>query len=350
MRGHIRQRGAGWVVVVDHGRDEAGRRKQKWYSGYKTKKEAEQALTKTLAAKDNGERLPEAPTKLTYGTFLLEKWLPHLENRVQMGSMRESTYAFYADIVNGHIVPNLGSVRLRALDGNEIEALYAELLRTGRKVRPGEPPSGLGMTRVRAIHVAITSSLKWAVRQHLRTTNPASEVSAVPRPSTDQRPCWTPEQTATFLAATQEDRLYPLYLLAATTGMRRGEVVGLHWEQVDLDAGQVTISRTRVSIGGRTVESTPKTAKGLRPIAIAPVVIEALRAWRQRQRKEHMSWGPGWTDTGFVFTWEDGRPYKPQYVLRSFQRAAERVGLPVVAFHGSAMGRPPQAWPPEWRS
>ena len=158
------------------------------------------------------------------------------------------------------------------------------------------------MTRVRAIHVAITSSLKWAVRQHLRTTNPASEVSAVPRPSTDQHPCWTPEQTATFLAATQEDRLYPLYLLAVTTGMRRGEVVGLHWEQVDLDAGQVTVSRTRVSIGGRTVESTPKTAKGLRPIAIAPVVIEALRAWRQHQLKEHMSWGPGWTDTGFVFT------------------------------------------------
>ena len=90
MRGHIRQRGAGWVVVVDHGRDEAGRRKQKWYSGYKTKKEAEQALTKTLAAKDNGERLPEAPTKLTYGTFLLEKWLPHLRKPRPDGQYRGS--------------------------------------------------------------------------------------------------------------------------------------------------------------------------------------------------------------------------------------------------------------------
>jgi integrase len=250
MRGHVRQRGAGWVVVVDHGRDEAGRRKQKWLSGYRSKKEAEQALTKMPAAKDNGERLPEAPTKVTFGTFLLEKWLPHLANRVQVGSLRESTYAFYTDIVIGHIVPGVGHVRLRALDDGQLEAFYAELLRTGRKVRRGEAPAGLGPTRVRAIHATITSSLRWAVRQHLRTTNPASEVSAVPRRSADQRPCWTHEQTATFLAATQEDILYPLYLFAATTGMRRGEVVGLHWEQVDLDAGQVTISRTRVSIGG----------------------------------------------------------------------------------------------------
>ena len=115
-------------------------------------------------------------------------------------------------------------------------------------------------------------------------------------------------------------------------------MVGLHWEQVDLERCKLTISRTRVSIGGRTVESTPKTAKGLRPVAIAPSVVEALRAWRQRQRKERMAWGPRWTDSGFVFTWEDGRPYNPQYVLRSFQRAAGRVGLPVVAFHGLRHG------------
>ena len=102
--------------------------------------------------------------------------------------MRESTYAFYADLVKGQIVPGLGDVRLRALDGSQLEAFYAERLRSGRKVRPGDAPAGLSPTRVRAIHVAITSSLKWAVRQHLRTTNPASEVSAVPRPLADQRP------------------------------------------------------------------------------------------------------------------------------------------------------------------
>jgi integrase len=231
-----------------------------------------------------------------------------------------------------------GHFRLRALDSAALETFYAELLRSGRKVRPGQPPMGLGATRVRAIHITVNASLRWAVRQRLIARNPASEVTALPKPSGEQRPYWTADQAASFLTATQGDRLYPLYLVAVTTGPRRGEVVGLGWEHVDLEAGTLTISRARVSIRGRTVESTPKTAKGHRTIALAPVIVDTLKSWHRRQLKERLAWGPGWTDSGFVFTSEDGRPYQPQYVLRSFQCAARRAGLPVIPFHGLRHG------------
>ncbi len=82
MRGHIRQRGTNWAVIIDHGRDENRKRRPKWHSGYQTRAEAEHALTAFLAAKDNGERVAGAPARLRYGTFLREQWLPYLEDRV----------------------------------------------------------------------------------------------------------------------------------------------------------------------------------------------------------------------------------------------------------------------------
>jgi hypothetical protein len=105
MRGHIRQRGTNRAVIIDHGRDENGKRKQKWHSGYKTKGEAERAPTAFLAARDNGERVSEAPARLRYGTFLRDLWLPYLEDRVTQGTLRPSTAAFYRQLVLAHILP-----------------------------------------------------------------------------------------------------------------------------------------------------------------------------------------------------------------------------------------------------
>ena len=121
-----------------------------------------------------------------------------------------------------------------------LEAFYAELRRSGKKVRPGEPPAGLSQTTVHHVHVAIVASLKYAVRRKLLARNPASDVQDLPGPSKAERPCWSAEEMAAFLSATRGDRLYALYLLAATTGLRRGEVAGLSWDQLDLDAGTLT--------------------------------------------------------------------------------------------------------------
>ena len=293
MRGHIRQRGTNWAVIIDHGRDENGKRRQKWHSGYQTRAEAERALTALLAAKDNGERAAEAPARLRYGTFLREQWLSYLEDRVTQGTMRPSTADSYRQLVTAHVLPGLGGDRLRSIDAEVLEAFYAELRRSGRKVQPGDPPAGLSPTTVHHVHVAIVASLKYAVRRKLLARNPASEVQDLPGPSKAQRRCWTVVEMAAFLSATRADRLYALYLLAATTGLRRGEVAGLSWKQLDLDAGTLTVARARVSIRWHAVESGPKTAKGRRTIAIAAVVVEALLGYRRHQREEHLALGPG---------------------------------------------------------
>ncbi len=338
MRGHIRARGTGYVVVMDDGRNPlTGKRRQRWLSGYKTAKEAERALTAALAAQDKGEPI-DPPTKMAYGTYLLRTWLPHLANRVKLGTMRPSTFDCHCQLIETHVLPAFGSMRLRSLEPAILEPFYAELLRTGRKVRPGEPPAGLSPTMVRSIHVAISASLKYAVRRKLLARNPASDVEELPAVSKAQRPCWTAEQTTDFLETGKGEPLYPLYLLAITTGLRRGELVGLHWSELDLEAAKLTVSRTVASIRGRAVENTPKTAKGRRTIALAPAVVDALRAYRAHQSEWRLAWGPAWVDTGLVFTRENGTGYRPDYILRTFKRTAERAGLPPIAFHALRHG------------
>jgi integrase len=132
---------------------------------------------------------------------------------------------------------------------------------------------------------------------------------------------------------TTEKRRDDLWLLAMTTGLRRGELAGLRWPEVDLGAGKLTVAGARVSVRYQVVASAPKTTKSRRTIALAPVAVEALRAHRRVQLEERMAWGPAWIDTGLVFTREDGTGYHPEYFTWAFQRAAKRAGLPVIAFH-----------------
>ena len=115
---------------------------------------------------------------------------------------------------------------------------------------------------------------------------------------------WTPAQTGAFLDAIEDDRLYPLYALAAFTGLRRAELAGLPWSETDLEAGLITVRETRPDDD----VDDPKSEAGQRPVALSADTVALLRAWRKRQREERLAWGEGWTDCGLVFTREDGSP------------------------------------------
>jgi integrase len=144
---------------------------------------------------------------------------------------------------------------------------------------------------------------------------------------------WSPEQLRVFLDHVRDDRLYAAWLLLATTGMRRGEVAGLRWVDVDLDAGRVSPRRPRVVVNHEVLVSEPKTAKGRRSIALDPATVAALRDHRRWQLEERLAVGPRWEDSGLVFTWPDGRPLHPERFSRWFEQHARAAGLPKIRLH-----------------
>jgi integrase len=131
----------------------------------------------------------------------------------------------------------------------------------------------------------------------------------------------------------RRDPLYAAWLLLATTGMRRGEVAGLGWVDVDLETGRVSPRRPRVVINYEVVVSEPKTAKGRGSLALDPATVAALREHRSQQLQQRLAVGPRWQDSGLVFTWPDGRPIHPERFSRWFEQHAQAAGLPKIRLH-----------------
>ena len=306
--------------MTDIGRDEDGKRRQRWHSGYATRKKAESALAEIVGKLGRGDYV--APTKLTFADYLRDKWLPHLTSQVNAGNLRPTTAGFYRQLVEAHVLPGVGGVRLPSVDAPLLNRFYGELLPSGRKVRSNQDVAGLSPTTVHSIHVTIGKALGDAVRWGLLERNVATLADTPGRAKTE-RSIWSAKQVGTFLETSKTDRLYPLWLLAVTTGLRRGELAGLRWPEVDLDGRMLTVTAARVSVRYRVVDSAPKTAKSRRTIALAPLVVEELKAHRRGQLEERLAWGPAWVNSGFVFTHEDGTCYHPEYFTWAFQRAAE---------------------------
>jgi integrase len=162
--------------------------------------------------------------------------------------------------------------------------------------------------------------------------NVASAVE-LPKGPMPEMQVWSPEQLRCFLDHVQADRLYPAWLLIATTGMRRGELAGLRWADVDLEAGRASPRRPRVVVDNEVVVSEPKTAKGRRSLALDPVTVAALRRHRAQQAEERIAAGPLWRDSGLVFTWPDGSSIHPQRFSSWFEQHARAAGLPRIRLH-----------------
>jgi integrase len=142
-----------------------------------------------------------------------------------------------------------------------------------------------------------------------------------------------PEQLRALLAHVRADSLYAAWMLFATTGMRRGEVAGLRWADVDLDTGRASPRRPRVVVNYDVVVSEPKTAKGRRSLALDPATVAALREHRTRQVEQRLAVGPRWQDSGLVFTWPDGRAIHPQRFSNWFEQHTRAAGLPRIRLH-----------------
>lgn len=335
-RGTVVKRGTKWSVVLDFGRDETGRRIRKWHSGFATEKAAEKARTALLGKLDAGEYV--ASTRITVREFANDRWLPSVATAVATGSLKATTGSSYKMLVERHVLPHLGHVALKDVTPDMLARLYGELFTSGRlQVSKKEgAPTGLSASTVRLIHVCVHRMLSDAVRWGVLARNVADAAARdVPRKqrSSDSMAVWSPEQLRAFLESVAEDRLYCLWHLLCLTGARRGELCGLKWNNVDLDGGRITISESRVVVDFKVMESTPKTERSARAIALDPATVAVLRSHRARQAAERLAWGPEYQDTNLVFVWEDGRPLHPQLVSTTFKRLARAADLPPIKLH-----------------
>jgi integrase len=354
MRGHIRKRGASsYEYIVDVGTAAAQRcevcnrrfwlerrpreacpscggrlheteeRRRAIKAGFASRKEAQAAMAKVMVSVE--EKSYVAPSRLTVREYLTKEWLPAIEPTV-----RPTTYRSYVQHVSFHIVPHIGSHKLEKVTGATLNALYAKLACQGKI----DGKRGLAPRTVHHVHVCLHRAFRDAVRWDRLHRNPvdAADPPRVAGPGSREMKTWSAQQVRAFLEATKDDRLYPLWRLFCLTGMRRGEVLGVKWEDLDLEAGRLAVRRSLIPLGEEVIVSEPKTAKGRRSIALDAETVEVLKAQAARQLAEQQAC-EGWCDTGYLCTKEDGLPYHPEVVSRRFRQAVRRAMLPMIRPH-----------------
>lgn len=314
-----------WSFVVDLV-GPGGNRRQSRKRGFKTKKAASQALAAVVADQTRGTF--HRPSKITVAKFLNEEWLP-----AKAGSLRASTLASYEQAIRNYIVPSIGQTKLTEVDGSMLNALYGQLLTSGRTEKRTRRGSGLSPKTVRNVHGVLTKAFHDGVRWNRILRNPCDSADP-PRGTAPEMKAWTRGDLSVFINSVANHRWSGAWTLLATTGMRRGEILGLRWTDVDLASGTVTIRATRIRYGNTVTSSTPKTAKGNRTITIGEGTVAALKTMRSAQAAERLLIGSGWVDTdGLVVTMADGSAPNPEAFSNLFHRLSKAADLPSIRFH-----------------
>ena len=249
-------------------------------------------------------------------------WLP--TKKLQLAT---TTYAGYERNVHRHVLPVLGRIRLRRLTHTQIEALYDQLL------TPNADRPALAHKTVYEVHLVIRGALDHALRRGLVTKNVAL-VARSPLINATRRPearSWTEEELQRFLRAASGHRFFPLLWLTAMTGMRRNEILGLKWDDIDFKRQRLSINRGLVAVGYELHQTRGKTRNARRPLDLDPTTLSILEASQALQRAEATATGVELD--GWVFTDGDGQPIHPHAIKPAFERIARRAGVPVIRLH-----------------
>jgi len=324
MKGHIQGRGDGrWLLKWDAPRGIDGKRRQRYKTFKGTKREAENALAKCIAETAGG--LAIEPSKATLKECL-NLWLTN----AAQPRVSPKTFERYTEYCEKHLSPNLGAIKLAKLRPIDIQEYEATALKSGRLNGKG----GLSARTVHHLHRVLFQALKQAVRWQMIIRNPCEAVDP-PRPPRREVPHLTQEDLAILLKAARPSHFYPAILLAATTGLRRGEVLALRWSDVDLDGASLAVNlsleETRKD-GIRT--KAPKTAKSRRTISLPAITVEELRRHKAQQGEERLKLGLGRSEDVPVFSDPAGEPIRPRDLTKQFGRIVKMSKVRRISFHG----------------
>ena len=320
MDGYVAQRRGRFYAVIYQGLDPVtGKERRSWHPAGTDRAEAER-LAKKLAAEET--KRTDAVRSLTFGAYLTSQWLPAKELH-----LATSTYRGYKRNVQLHILPVLGRTRIRRLRYQQIEALYEMLLHpeTGR---------GLAPKTVYEIHLIIRGSLTDAHRRGLVTRNVAL-VARAPKQRSLQRTegkALTEEQLRQLLRTAAGHRFFPIYWLTAMTGMRRNEVLGLKWSDVDVTKKRLHLNRGLVAVGYEVHQTRGKTKTARRTIELDETTIAVLEGWRAYQAAEFAAVGIDLADD-WMFSDGHGEPVHPHALYQAFRRIVHNAQVPPIRFH-----------------
>ena len=257
------------------------------------------------------------------GKYTVGEWMEVWFQDYAKIKVRLSSHQTYQGYIHNHIRPNIGDIPLEKLTSLDLQKFYKKLLTTGRvdRVEAKGQPKGLSAKTVRNLHQILSSALKLAQEQRLILTNPA-EGCALPRVEHQEMKTLTTVQLASFFREARESGVFELYYLELATGLRRGELLGLKWEDIDLERGDLRVRRQVSRINGEVVEAPLKTKNAYRTLPLAEDTVSVLK--EQRRKVGNSPW---------VFPSPNGGPISPDSVLHMLHRVLKRAGLPKVRFH-----------------
>ena len=257
------------------------------------------------------------------GKYTVGEWMEVWFQDYAKIKVRPSSHQTYQGYIHNHIRPNIGDIPLEKLTSLDLQKFYKKLLAQGRvdRVEAKGQPKGLSAKTVRNIHQILSSALKLAQEQRLILANPA-EGCALPRVEHQEMKTLTTVQLASFFREARESGVFELYYLELATGLRRGELLGLKWEDIDLERGNLRVRRQVSRINGEVVEAPLKTKNAYRTLPLAEDTVSVLK--EQRRKVGNSPW---------VFPSPNGGPISPDSVLHMLHRVLKRAGLPKVRFH-----------------
>lgn len=327
MKGHIRKHRDSWAIIVELPRDpQTGKRRQKWVTLKGTRTDAEKKLAELLHQVNTGS-FSRPGKKLTVENFLTQ-WL----NDYAAINVRPLTKQSYEHWIRKQINPAIGTLLLSRLQPSHLQTFYRKALETGRIDGKG----GLSRSSVVHIHRILHDALSYAVQCGLLSRNVTDTVKP-PRACHKEMRTLDSVGVSRLLEASKDTIYYHIFHLAVFTGMRRSELLGLRWRDVDLDMATVSVVQTLHCLGkGKVIFQEPKSSKGKRQIALSPAAVIALREHRQQQELERLDCllkGAPVVYDDLVFSNSDGSPLLPNSVTHAFIKTVRRLGLREVRFH-----------------
>mgnify|MGYP002533588767 FL=1 len=314
--GSVRQRKDGrWEGRVVIGYDEKGLPRTKNVLA-KTKRECQEKL-KQLRETVTGPRTEKVRPEMPFG-----EWLDFWYQNYVKPQIRPTTQANYEAKIYQHIIPELGKIPLNQLAQKDLQQFYARMKTGGRLIRTEQFGKGLSDSMVRGLHAACRSALEKAVQEELIRTNPAVGCKLPPKRGREMQVLGR-EELQRFLIQAQAEGYYELFLLDLCTGLRRGELLALQWDDLDFKTGTLTVNKQVYEVKGQLQVSVPKTRASIRRLVLPPGVVEVLRAYRETVDSRWMFPSPVKEDV----------PMTPGAVRRRLQIILERAGCKRIRFH-----------------